>query len=104
MQRVVFKMKLNAGCKDEYKKRHDALWPELKSLLKDSGIQEYSIFLDQETNDLFGYLMIEDSKTLDNLPQHEIMRKWWLYMKDIMHTNEDNSPVSIPLKEMFYLP
>lgn len=104
MQRVVFKMKLNAGCKDEYKKRHDALWPELKSLLKDSGIQEYSIFLDEETNDLFGYLMIEDSETLDNLPQHEIMRKWWLYMKDIMQTNKDNSPVSIPLKEMFYLP
>ncbi len=104
MQRVAFKMKLFKGCEDEYKKRHDELWMELKELLKQTGIKDYSIFLDEETNILFAYLTIEDEEKLNELPQHKIMKKWWSYMKDIMETNEDNSPVSIPLKEVFYLP
>lgn len=45
MHRVAFKMQLLAGYAAEYKKRHDALWPELQSLLKDAGISDYSIFL-----------------------------------------------------------
>ena len=97
-------MQLRKGFETEYKKRHDALWPELEKLLSATGIKEYSIFLDETTNDLFGYLKIEDAKLLDSLPAHEVMKKWWLYMKDIMVTNDDNSPVSIPLKEVFYLP
>lgn len=103
MQRVAFKMKLNKGCEEEYKKRHHALWPELKILLKETGIKDYSIFLDEETNSLFAYLMIEETKQLEKLPHQEIMKKWWDYMKDIMETNEDKSPVSISLKEVFYL-
>ncbi len=104
MLRIAFKMKLFAGCTDEYKRRHDELWPELKALLKTSGISEYSIFLDEETNILFGYLHIEDKQLLESLPGNSIMQKWWGYMKDIMQTNEDNSPVNFPLKEVFYLP
>jgi L-rhamnose mutarotase len=104
MQRVGFKMKLFKGKEEEYKKRHDALWPELATLLKESDIQSYSIFLDETTNELFGYLQVEDSQQLNELPQHPVMKKWWAYMKDIMETNPDNSPVSISLKEIFYLP
>ena len=104
MQRVAFKMKLFKGCEDEYKKRHNALWPELQSLLKHAGIKDYSIFLDEETNSLFGYLTIDDTKKLDDLPNEPVMKKWWAYMKDIMETNEDNSPLNTPLKEVFYLP
>src|SRR5205809_8149440 len=104
MKRVAFKMQLRKGFEAEYKKRHDALWPELKRLLTDTGIKEYSIFLDECTNDLFAYLKIDDPKLLDTLRQHEVMKKWWSYMKDIMAANDDNSPVSIPLKEVFYLP
>ena len=104
MQRVAFKMKLFKGCEEEYKRRHAALWPELESLLKQSGIKDYSIFLDEETNTLFGYLIIADKTKLDDLPNELVMKKWWAYMKDIMETNEDNSPVNIPLKEVFYLP
>ena len=103
MQRVAFKMKLNPGRIDEYKRRHDQLWPELKELLKKTGIEDYSIFLDEETNDLFGILKMEDSKQLDELPKHPIMKKWWSYMKDIMESNPDHSPVSVPLSEVFYL-
>ena len=101
--RVAFKMKLHPGKVVEYKKRHDELWPELKALLKGAGIEEYSIFLDEDTNDLFGVLIITDQQKMKDLSQHAIMKKWWAYMKDIMESNADNSPVSIPLKEVFHL-
>jgi L-rhamnose mutarotase len=104
MQRVAFKMKLFKGKENEYKKRHDEIWSELKQLLKRTGINDYSIFLDETTNDLFACLTIDDSVKLDELVNEPVMKKWWSYMKDIMETNEDNSPVSIPLKEVFYLP
>jgi L-rhamnose mutarotase len=104
MGRIAFKMKLYKGKEDEYKKRHNELWPELKELLKQTDIRDYSIFFDEETNYLFAYFTIDDLKKLDELPNEPVMKKWWAYMKDIMETHEDNSPVSIPLKEVFYLP
>ncbi len=103
MKRVAFKMKLHAGMEAEYQKRHDEIWPELVSLLKNTGISEYSIFLDPETNSLFGFLKIAEPLQLDELPKEAIMQKWWAYMGDIMATNDDNSPLSIPMKEVFYL-
>ncbi len=104
MARLAFKMKLHRGFEDEYKKRHDELWPELQQLLKSAGISEYSIFLDTETRILFGVLKAEDPQILNNLPAEPVMQRWWAYMKDIMESNPDDSPVSIPLKEVFYLP
>lgn len=103
MERVAFKMKLFAGFEEEYKRRHEKIWPELVLLLKKNNITEYSIFLDDETSILFGFLKINDRNLLDTLPSNEVMQKWWSYMKDIMESNDDNSPVSIPLKEVFYL-
>jgi L-rhamnose mutarotase len=104
MKRVAFRMQLFPGKVEEYKRRHDELWPELRDLLKKTGIQEYSIFLDEKTNSLFGVLRIADTLKLDELPGQPVMKKWWLHMSDIMETNPDHSPVSIPLKEVFYLP
>ena len=104
MERVGFKMKLFKGFEEEYKRRHDVLWPQLESLLKTSGIEDYSIFLDEETNILFGVLKVADKTKLDELPDHPVMKKWWAFMKDIMDSNPDDSPVSVPLKEVFYLP
>jgi len=101
LETIAFRMNLNPGMKAEYKRRHDEIWPELSALLKASGIREYSIFLDD--TDLFGVLDIDDPKILDELPKQPVMQKWWAYMADIMETNPDNSPVSIPLKEVFYL-
>jgi L-rhamnose mutarotase len=103
MKRVAFKMKLHAGQTAEYKRRHDQLWPELKQLLKQTGIEDYSIFLDEETNFLFGVLKIINPDAMNDLPNHPVMQKWWAYMKDIMECNPDNSPVSVSLKEVFYL-
>ena len=104
MYRVAFKMQLFANQKAEYIKRHDEIWPELVTLLKATGISEYSIFLDETTNSLFGVLKAEDPKALDDLPSHAVMKKWWQYMGDIMESNPDNSPVSVPLEEVFYMP
>ena len=104
MQRIAFRMQLFPGFEAEYKKRHDELWPELKQLLKEAGISDYSIFLDETTNNLFGVMKAEDTAKLDELPATDIMKKWWKQNVDIMETNPDNSPVQIPLKELFYLP
>ena len=104
MKKIAFKMQLFKGFEEEYKKRHDKIWPELLELLKKNGIRDYSIFLDETTNSLFGILEAKDPKLLDNLPEHEVMQRWWKYMADIMETNPDYAPVSIQLKKVFYLP
>ncbi len=104
MHRVAFKMQLFPGFEAEYKKRHDELWPELQQLLKDAGINDYSIFLDKTTNSLFGVMKAEDKAVLDTLPSTPVMQKWWKHMADIMETNADNSPIQISLEEVFYLP
>ena len=101
--RNAFKMKLKSGYEKEYKKRHDEIWPELQVLLSDSGIQDYSIFLDEDTLILFAIQKISKDFDETYLPNHPIVKKWWAYMADIMETNPDNSPVTIPLKEVFHL-
>lgn len=104
MQRLAFKMKLNKGQKEAYKKRHNEIWPELKALLKNNGVSEYSIFLDEETNTLFAFQRVSGGGGSQDLSNNEIVQKWWAFMADIMETNPDNSPVSIPLEEVFYMP
>lgn len=103
MTRLGFKMVLHPGKAEEYKQRHDHIWPELIRLLKGSGISDYVIFLDEETHVLYASLKIDHPQQLDDLPQHPVMRRWWSYMADIMATQTDHSPLSVPLKEMFYL-
>lgn len=103
MKKFAFKMKLKPGYKEEYSRRHNAIWPELKALLKDSGIKDYSIYLDDETNILFAVQYQEGDQSSQDLGANEIVHKWWNYMADIMDTNPDSSPVSIPLEEVFHL-
>jgi L-rhamnose mutarotase len=103
MKRVAFKMLLHPGNEAAYKKRHDEIWPELQDLLKQAGISDYSIFLDEETNILFGTMLVADQEAVDRLPEQPVMKKWWAYMKDIMASNPDNSPVSVTLKQVFHL-
>jgi L-rhamnose mutarotase len=103
MERLAFKMYLNEGQKEEYKKRHNDLWPELHQLLKNAGVSEYSIFLDEETNILFAFQKVSSDGGSQDLGQNEIVQKWWAFMADIMKTNPDHSPVSIPLEEVFYM-
>ena len=96
-------MKLKPGFEEEYKRRHDEIWPELSAELTAAGVSDYSIFLDEETLTLFAVLKLADDNTADDLPQTTIVKKWWAYMADIMETNPDNSPIQRPLNEVFHL-
>lgn len=98
-----FKMKLYPGCEAEYERRHNLLWPEMKEMIHAHGGRNYSIFLDRETLTLFGYIEIEDEALWAAGADTQINRKWWDYMADIMEVNEDNSPVTIPLPEVFHM-
>jgi len=102
-KRVAFKMKVHPGKIGEYQQRHEQLWPELHRLLKESGLSEYSIFFDEETNYLFAFQKQSGEQGSQDLGETEIVQKWWKYMADIMETNPDHSPVSVSLKEVFYM-
>jgi len=102
-QRFAFKMFLNPGCEAEYRARHDAIWPELSALLRQSGVSNYSIHLDRETNVLFAYLERRGDHTMDALPGHPAMRRWWNHMKDIMRADAEGAPVAVALTEMFHM-
>ncbi len=96
-------MKLKPGFKTKYQKRHDEIWPELSQVLSEAGILDYSIFLDEETLTLFAVQKLTDDNTADDLPNHPVVRKWWDHMADIMETHPDNSPVCLPLTEVFHM-
>ena len=98
-----FKMKLYPGMEEEYKKRHNELWDEMKDMIHEHCGKNYSIFLDRDTNMLFGYIEIENEEKWKKGAETAINRKWWHYMADIMETNEDESPVSWDLNLMFHL-
>ena len=103
MRRFAFKMRLKAGMAVEYKKRHDEIWPELAKLIRESGVSDYSIFLDEETNTLFAVQKVSGDGGSQDLGGLDIVKRWWAYMADIMETNPDRSPESIPLREVFHL-
>jgi len=103
MNRLAFKMHLNPGQKKEYIKRHNEIWPELKTLLKEAGVSEYSIFLDEETNTLFAFQKVSGDGGSQDLGQTETVKKWWKFMADIMVTNPDNSPLTTKLEEVFFM-
>jgi L-rhamnose mutarotase len=102
-KRFGFKMKLLPGFREEYKKRHSEIWPELVQLLKNEGIGNYSIFLDEDENTLFAYQEQTGESSSQDLGNTEIVKKWWKYMADIMETNEDSSPVTVPLEQVFFM-
>ncbi len=104
MQKYAFKMHLKPGQKDEYKRRHDAIWPDLVALLKSAGISDYSIHLDDETGILFGVLWRSEGHRMDDLPDHPLMQKWWAQMADIMVSHPGNEPVATPLVPVFHMP
>ncbi|HVM59908.1 MAG TPA: L-rhamnose mutarotase [Verrucomicrobiae bacterium] len=103
MIRKAFVMSVNKGQETEYQARHNPIWPELEAVLKGHGVHNYSIFLNRQTGQLFGYVEIEDEKRWDAIARTADCRKWWAYMKDIMPSHPDNSPVSTELQIVFHL-
>ncbi|GGB90178.1 L-rhamnose mutarotase [Staphylococcus nepalensis] len=103
MPQLASVMYVKEGCHAEYKRRHDEIWPEMKQLLKDHGVSDYHIYLNEHTGELFSVLTIEDETLHAEIAQQTICRQWWDYMADIMNVNDDNSPKSIELTEVFFL-
>ncbi|QGX63061.1 L-rhamnose mutarotase [Alteromonas mediterranea] len=103
MEKVAFVMTLKPGYEQEYKKRHDEIWPELVEELKNAGVSDYSIFYEESSNKLFAVLKREDDHTMDALPNNAVVKKWWQHMADIMDTHEDNQPVATDLTKVFHL-
>lgn len=102
-EKIAFRMFLLPGTAAEYKSRHDAIWPELSALLRQAGIRDYSIYLDSEHHVLFAVLRRTLGHTMEELPSHPMMQRWWQHMKDLMRTRPDGSPVVEPLPCMFHL-
>jgi L-rhamnose mutarotase len=103
MEKHAFKMKLNPGMAEDYKRRHDEIWPELVDLLHEAGVSDYSIFLDEETHTLFGVMWRRADHNLAELPDHPVMQKWWKHMADIMQTNAENEPLAEDLRLVFHM-
>ena len=103
MKREAFKMFLKPGCEAEYEKRHNAIWPELKKLLSENGVCDYSIYWDKDTNILFASQKTNGESSSQDMGANPIVQKWWDYMADIMEVNPDNSPVTVQLLEVFYM-
>ena len=103
MTRNAFTMRLKPGKEAEYRRRHHEIWPELSQALRDAGVSDYSIFLDEETLTLFAVQRLSADNTADALPNLPIVRKWWESMAPLMEVHPDNAPVCKPLKEVFHL-
>lgn len=103
MVRKGFKMFLYPGMEEEYEKRHNQLWPEMRDMIHEYGGHNYSIYLDRETHVLYGYLEVEDEARWTASADTAVNRKWWDFMADIMETNPDNSPVCVDLSPVFHL-
>ena len=103
MIRKAFVMQVNPDQYEEYRYRHNPIWPELEAVLKSHGVHNYSIFLDRDSGRLFAYVEIESEARWESIAQTEICRKWWRHMREIMPSNSDNSPISIELADVFHL-
>lgn len=101
--RIAFRMKVNDGKESEYIARHNPIWAELEGVLKSHGVRSYSIFLDRTSNDLFAYAEIEDLDRWQSLANTEVCTKWWHSMAALMPTNDDKSPITHDLEEVFHL-
>ena len=103
MIRKAFIMSVDVDRHEEYAKRHSPIWPELEAVIKAHGVHNYSIFLDAATSQLFAYAEIESEERWASIAEEEICKKWWRYMRDIMPSNPDNSPMAKDLREVFHI-
>jgi L-rhamnose mutarotase len=103
MIRKAFVMSVYPDHVVEYEKRHQPIWPELERTLKEHGVSTYSIFLHEETRQLFGYVEFENEERWKAVARTEVCQRWWAHMKELMPSNPDNSPVSIDLREIFHI-
>lgn len=103
MKRHAFAMRLKPGMADEYRRRHDAIWPELVREHRDCGIHDYSIFFDAATDTLFAFCKLDDDGSFAGMPEDDVVKRWWKYNADLMYCHDDNRPVGRDLVEVFHM-
>jgi L-rhamnose mutarotase len=104
MERFAWKAVVKEGKLAEYKKRHANIWPEMKAVLKEAGIVNYSIW--NVGNELFGYFECEKGIIFAEKQQAEshVVDQWNEYMKDVMVMEMDPQTGAQPqLQQVFYL-
>ena len=77
MRRVGFEMKIKPEMVEEYKQRHDDIWPEMTEALHRTGWHNYTIFF-KDDGTLFGYCEVEESlqASLEAMSREEVNQRW----------------------------
>jgi L-rhamnose mutarotase len=102
IHRISFILYLKDGAAQEYKKRHDCIWKEMKDMLKEAGIFNYSIWLNENT--VFGYYETHDIHyTKEYKSIHPVQQQWNDYMKDIMQITDAGETNIIYPEQVFLL-
>ncbi|SQC87504.1 L-rhamnose mutarotase [Klebsiella pneumoniae] len=101
MIRKAFVMQVNPDAHEEYQRRHNPIWPELEAVLKDHGAHHYAIYLDKERHLLFATVEIESEARWEAVASTEVCQRWWKYMREVMPSNPDNSPLMRSSKKCF---
>lgn len=104
MERFAWKATVKEGCLAEYTRRHKEIWPEMKQVLKEAGISNYTIW--NTGNELFGYFECEKGVAYAEKHQADspIVDKWNEYMKDVMVMEMDPVTGAQPkLTQVFFL-
>jgi L-rhamnose mutarotase len=105
MVRKAFVIQTRPGMAAEYQRRHNPIWPELEEALKRHGVGNYSIFLREDTGELFGYLEVADEARFQQIAETDVCRRWWRYMTEVLISESDDSPKAREemLNEVFHL-
>ena len=84
MEKYAWKAKIVDGALEEYVRRHDTIWDEMKSVLDEAGIVNYTIW--NVGNELFGYYECKKGVEYAAKVQSEspVVERWNEYMKDIL--------------------
>jgi L-rhamnose mutarotase len=101
MIRRAFTMRLKPGGLDEYRRQHDAIWPELVAEIEKQGIAQITIFENDPV--LFLYSEIADEDAWDRLWHSEIHDKWGEVMSPLMEYNDEGIVDSTEVREVFHL-
>lgn len=103
MQRVAWKLKLRPGALDEYRRRHDAIWPEMAALIRAAGISDFRIWHDPETNDLFCSQLREGDDAAEAVRSDPVWQRWQAEMAAFLVTGSDGTARRFPLTQVFHL-
>jgi len=105
MGRTAFMFRIKPELKDEYKKAHDEVWPELVKAIRDVGIRNYSIYF-RKNGTLFAYLETDDfDSAMIKLSKMDVNTRWQKYMDKYFVKNDSSiiGPEMEVLEEVFHL-